>query len=191
MVRVKHRYLLLQFLFPTQRKSSPSALHTLEFHAPLPPNFTPASLHRILRDSVASIFGDYGVGLVSGLKVVYLSPATGMAIVRCPRKGYRLIWAGCTFIGELPGPSKTAGGTNDGARDSGGCVIRVMRVSGTIRKAEEEVIRSSRRDIVRMRELVEHGGAASGIQSLLGPAPLSSGGTNVAEDEELTADDSA
>lgn len=33
--------------------------------------------------------------------------------------------------------------------------MRVVRVSGTIRKAEEEVIRRARRDIVRVRALEE------------------------------------
>ena len=31
------------------------------------------------------------------------------------------------------------------------CVIRVVRVSGTIRKAEEELIRRARRDVVRAK----------------------------------------
>ena len=53
-----------------------------------------------------------------------------------------------------------------GERDGrgGGCVIRVVRVSGTIRKAEEEAVRRARREIVRVKmEMLEgrEGGAAS------------------------------
>lgn len=32
------------------------------------------------------------------------------------------------------------------------CVVRVVRVSGTIRKSEEEVLRRARRDIVRAKK---------------------------------------
>lgn len=37
------------------------------------------------------------------------------------------------------------------------CVFRVVRVSGTIRKAEEEAIRRGRREVVRARGVVEDG----------------------------------
>lgn len=37
------------------------------------------------------------------------------------------------------------------------CVFRVLRVSGTMRKAEEEAIRRARREIVRVRGLEEAG----------------------------------
>jgi ribonuclease P/MRP protein subunit POP5 len=38
-----------------------------------------------------------------------------------------------------------------------GCVFRVLRVSGTMRKAEEEAIRRARREIVRVRDAEEKG----------------------------------
>lgn len=37
------------------------------------------------------------------------------------------------------------------------CVFRVLRVSGTMRKAEEEAIRRARREIVRVRGVEESG----------------------------------
>ena len=37
------------------------------------------------------------------------------------------------------------------------CVFRVIRVSGTIRKAEEEAIRKARREVLRLRHLDEVG----------------------------------
>ena len=38
-----------------------------------------------------------------------------------------------------------------------GCVFRVIRVSGTMRKAEEEAIRRARREIVRVKDAEERG----------------------------------
>lgn len=38
-----------------------------------------------------------------------------------------------------------------------GCVFRVIRVSGTMRKAEEEAIRRARREIVRVKDAEEKG----------------------------------
>lgn len=67
--------------------------------------------------------------------------------------------------GPGPGPGQK--------RPNGGrerpCVFRVLRVSGTMRKAEEEAIRRARREIVRVRGLEEEGvlgdlvGAAGGV----------------------------
>lgn len=47
------------------------------------------------------------------------------------------------------------------------CVVRVVRVSGTIKKAEEDVVRRARREIVRAKMAVE--GKGDGLlESLLG-----------------------
>ena len=42
------------------------------------------------------------------------------------------------------------------------CVIRVVRVSGTVRKAEEEAVRRARADILRARRGLEAGGGLEG-----------------------------
>ena len=59
----------------------------------------------------------------------YFSGATSKGIVRVAREHYRMVWAALTFIREL------------GGRE---CVITVRRVSGTIKKAEEELLRRDR-----------------------------------------------
>lgn len=61
------------------------------------------------------------------------------------------------YISTLPAGTGT--GTGDGRRD---CVFRVVRVSGTMRKAEEEAIRRARREIVRVRG-VEEGSVLEGL----------------------------
>jgi ribonuclease P/MRP protein subunit POP5 len=116
----------------------------------------------VIRDSVAELFGDYGAGVTAGLKVVYFSPATSTAIVRCPRASYRLVWAGLTFVGGLPGARRGGGRSVEGTR----CMVRVVRVSGTIRKAEEEAVRRARRDIVRAKATEEQGGDGGEVGGL-------------------------
>lgn len=69
--------------------------------------------------------------------VKYFSPATSAAIIRVSRDHYRLVWAALTFITNLPKSLNQP------------CVVQVVRVSGTIKKAEEEAIRRARISIRR------------------------------------------
>ena len=71
--------------------------------------------------------------------VNYYSPSTSTAIIRCPRDHYAMVWAALTYITRLPKPIDIP------------VVIRVIRVSGTIKKAEEEVIRRSQLIIKRAK----------------------------------------
>lgn len=64
--------------------------------------------------------------------VKYFSPATSTAIIRVSRDHYRLVWGALSFATRLPKPLDQP------------CVFQVVRVSGTIRKAEEEAIRRAR-----------------------------------------------
>lgn len=82
--------------------------------------------------------------------VKYLSPATSTAIIRCPRASYRLVWSALTYMSRLPAPKGRGGITP--AESPPDCVIRVVRVSGTMKKAEEEAIRRARREVLRMKK---------------------------------------
>lgn len=64
-----------------------------------------------------------------------------------------MVWAALTYITHLPKPSDTP------------VVIRVIRVSGTIKKAEEEVIRRSQL-IIRRAKAWEGKGELPMIQSV-------------------------
>jgi ribonuclease P/MRP protein subunit POP5 len=64
-----------------------------------------------------------------------------------------MVWAALTYITHLPKPLDTP------------VVIRVVRVSGTIRKAEEEVIRRSQHIIKRARAW-DGGGQLPMLQSV-------------------------
>lgn len=92
--------------------------------------------------------------------VKYLSPATSTAIIRCPRASFRLVWSALTYMSHVPAVTEPGVGAGQ-RRPNGGreraCVFRVLRVSGTMRKAEEEAIRRARREIVRVRGVEEKG----------------------------------
>jgi len=71
MVRLKHRYLLVNILYP---ESSPTIKQTgtkdvpelVQFNRPTSDALTAALLVRIIRDNVVELFGDYGSGVVAG-----------------------------------------------------------------------------------------------------------------------------
>lgn len=81
MVRIKHRYLLIDILYPdgpstTSSKRGSSAITTypssssqnqlLQFHGPTSDLLTPSLLAKLLREQVAELFGDWGVGRLGG-----------------------------------------------------------------------------------------------------------------------------
>ncbi len=157
MVRIKHRYLLVQILYPSVEKTDSKAPDSVLFHAPTPPHISSSTLIHLLRTQVGLLFGDYGSGvLAAGLSVKYFSNATSTAIVRCPRAHYRLAWAALTFVTELPGATK---GLPGGVK----CVFRVLRVSGTIKKVEEEAVRRARRMISAVQEKEENVGTLQAV----------------------------
>ncbi|KAL4800724.1 Rpp14/Pop5 family-domain-containing protein [Aspergillus venezuelensis] len=180
MVRVKHRYLLLEILYPdptsapssTNKNRSNAQQSQLRIHAPTSDALTPSLLAKMVRDEVADLFGDWGVGRLGGVgaggvSVKYLSPATSTAIIRCPRASYRLVWTALTYMTRVPEISEGKTKRVDLANLSRRCVFRVVRVSGTIRKAEEEAVRRARREIVRLRgaeEVDVLGGLVGGLE---------------------------
>lgn len=145
MVRIKQRYLLLNILYPTTSPSSNNSVtNPISFQAPTPSYLTAGNFVAHLRNHITFLFGDFGLGVsLSSLKVVYLSTATSTVILRVPRDHHRLVWAALSHVSELP--PQRRGGTGVP------CVVRVVRVSGTIRKAEEELIRRAKRDVVRAK----------------------------------------
>ncbi|KAL5341175.1 Rpp14/Pop5 family-domain-containing protein [Aspergillus crustosus] len=178
MVRVKHRYLLLDILYPdpssspssASRKTNNAEQSQIRIHAPTSDALTPSLLAKMVRDEVAEIFGDWGVGRLGGVgaggvSVKYLSPATSTAIIRCPRASYRLVWTALTYLSRVPEINDT--GRSRPSNLTRPCVFRVIRVSGTIRKAEEEAVKRARREIVRLRgeeEVDVLGGLVGGLE---------------------------
>ncbi|GES60139.1 rpp14 family [Aspergillus terreus] len=171
MVRLKHRYLLVDILYPdpstwpsAPNPTSHSTTPHLQIHSPTSDALTPSLLAKLIRDEVAALFGDWGIGRLGGVgaggvSVKYLSPATSTAIIRCPRASFRLVWTALACMARVPELGAKRGGGGGGAPPAltRACVFRVLRVSGTMRKAEEEAIRRARREIVRLQGMEEVG----------------------------------
>ncbi|KAE8448591.1 hypothetical protein EG329_009016 [Mollisiaceae sp. DMI_Dod_QoI] len=117
------------------------------FNQPTTNELSPQALLRGIRAEVSSLFGDYGSGAVSeSLSVKYLSPATSTFILRVSRAHYQIAWAALSMMKAIP----VKGGKN--------CVFKVVRVSGTVKKAEEEAIRRAREIILKaQRDLGNQG----------------------------------
>lgn len=98
--------------------------------------------------------------MLTGHPVKYLSTATSTVIIRCSRAHYRLVWAALSFLNRLPKVTNQYGERP--------CVFQVVRVSGTIRKAEEEAIRRARATILKAQKDAAEG-AGSGLEAMIGP----------------------
>ncbi|OJD21110.1 hypothetical protein ACJ73_07549 [Blastomyces percursus] len=208
MVRFKHRYLLIDILYPpashsdsivdaasttAKSKRTPTIPNNakdirLLIHRPTTDTLTPQSLARAVREHVAEMFGDWGMGRLGGsgaggVSVKYLSPATSTAIIRCPRASYRLVWSALTYMSRIPPASSKSGKPGVMQND---CVFRVVRVSGTMRKAEEEAITRARKEVVRMRM---RGEEAVGGGVLEGRFGGETGEVDVDVDVEMGLDD--
>lgn len=161
MVRIKNRYLLLNILYPNSKQNAQAAGAqpiALSFRKPTPDHIDAGRFVGLLRSQISLLFGDFGLGVsIWSLKIVYFSSATSTIILRVPRDHHRIVWAALTHITELPAPGPSArGGRPDRSSSSTPgipCLIQVVRVSGTIRKAEEDLIRRARRDIVKAKML--------------------------------------
>lgn len=72
------------------------------------------------------------------------------------------------------------------------CVFRVLRVSGTMRRAEEEAIRRARREIVRVRGVEEKGvlgDLLGGVVQKEASAVSAKGVVDESEDEGMLVDE--
>ena len=116
--------------------------------------------------------------------VKYLSPATSTFILRVSRAHYKIVWAALSFMNSVP------------VKNGKSCVFKVVRVSGTIRKAEEEAIRRARELILKARrEMGEQ--SASTLDNIFGKTDNLADSTRDSlmvdrddseEDEELSDD---
>ncbi|KAK4448072.1 ribonuclease P/MRP protein subunit POP5 [Podospora aff. communis PSN243] len=158
MVRMKDRYLLVNIVYTDvlhgQAKGPVSDL--MLYNQPTVGELKPRHLLEAIRGEVNALFGDCGSGAVErSLQVKYLSQATSTFILRISRDHYRLVWAALSFMNKLP------------FKDGRPCVYRVMRVSGTIRKAEEEAVRRAKLFILAAKEEMAGKQTSSALHALL------------------------
>lgn len=175
MVRLKSRYLLFEVLYPeqlrpaqfySQSRSEPTqSLHTSENKtdgstpqdpSQLPPeiltfmqlrqpaiNLDSRRVLQILKNSISTNFGVHGAGHTkSTLAVKYFSPRTSTGIIRVARDHVRLVWAALSYINEIEGKK---------------VVIRVVRISGTIKKCEQAAIARDKKVIAMITNGLKNG----------------------------------
>jgi ribonuclease P/MRP protein subunit POP5 len=159
MVRTKERYLAVHIIYPTTGHEDVPEI--VARHRPTTENITSHTLSKGIRAAVSRLYGDVGRAACEyNLHVKYWSRATSTLIVRTSRSHYKMIWAGLNLMNRVP---------TVGQEDSGSlCKFAVVRVCGTMRKAEQEIIRQDRQLIfeAQARMSVKTDNAASRVPSL-------------------------
>ncbi|KAM0790545.1 hypothetical protein ACM66B_003413 [Microbotryomycetes sp. NB124-2] len=145
MVRFKHRYLLVELLFPAvieheheldlKQQQQGDDQDVMEAPAvPVVGFLNESAIVQTLRDSLAVNFGDVGAGEVGGtFSIKYFSQTTHMAIIRVSRQHFRTLWAALTLLRALQGQP---------------VIARVVHVGGTIRKTQHAAIALDRQKIL-------------------------------------------
>ncbi|KAI5966459.1 POP5 [Candida pseudojiufengensis] len=141
MVRVKHRYILFEILYPPIQKntsreeiedyvtSEQNVLLTL--HKSSPSNINYKTILHAIRKSLQENYGDIGSGSAGMLMTVkYFSNKTSTGIIRCGRSQFETIIGAMCMINNIDGLDVT---------------LSCIHVSGTIKKCEEFSIKSTRR----------------------------------------------
>ncbi|POS80703.1 Rpp14 family protein [Diaporthe helianthi] len=145
MVRIKERYLLVDIVYPeaAQNQAKTGLPDILVYNQPTANACNARSIQYAIKAQVTDLFGDFGAGAVErSLRVKYLSNATSTCILQCSREHYRLVWAALTMMNQVP--------TKQGAGLP--CIFQVVRVSGTIKKVEEEAIRRAKQLILAAKD---------------------------------------
>lgn len=123
MVRIKNRWLLVEFLNPNLDER------------PVP--FTTSKIFHALKNSAILNFGDAGWGAIgTSLSVKYYSPTTSLCIIRVGREHVRIAKAAVTLLTELEGTA---------------IIPIVLHTSGTIKKLQLAAIEHNRLVVARFR----------------------------------------
>lgn len=149
MVRLKHRYILFDIIYPppadprtTAHKEkfasfSNSPKETLLLlHETSPLSINQKVIANLLKRVVDDHFGEIGAGTVGQLIIVkYFSNKTSTGIIRCSRTNFQQVMAAIALVTKV---------------DTRDAIMRCVHVSGTIKKCEQFSIRRSRQLIIEM-----------------------------------------
>ncbi|ODV62979.1 RNA-binding protein POP5 ASCRUDRAFT_31736 [Ascoidea rubescens DSM 1968] len=155
MVRLKNRYILFEILYPTtpdNEQKLPRPLNSsvpkakdysrlnsiLSLHRSSPNEITQKVILDLIRKSLEVYFGDFGSGVSSStLQIKYFSNKTSNGIIKISRDYHRYANLCLTLINNILGYD---------------VIIRVIKVSGTIKKSEECLVE---RNKIYMKNLLE------------------------------------
>lgn len=146
MVRLKARYILFDILTvpqePLTRCTEKELLLTI--HSTTSPSLTQRQIAELIRKQVLKLFGDFGNGVLSSSMVVkYFSSKTSTGIIRCSRDYYQMVCCALTTITNVLGKD---------------VIIRVLSVSGTIKKCEQAAIERNRQLMRKLNTKIEEDG---------------------------------
>lgn len=123
MVRFKNRYLLCEIVF-----DNPRHRQCIEERA----------IMTTVRDVLARIHGDYGVGCCTvSLAVKYLNAYTGIVLLRCRREFYQMLWSIIPFITTI-----------ESKHQRYPCIFHTLHVGATIRTCQKFLIQYNRRQLM-------------------------------------------
>ncbi|CAK9438092.1 uncharacterized protein LODBEIA_P24130 [Lodderomyces beijingensis] len=152
MVRVKHRYILFEILYPPSASPSSADFHELAksqqscllaLHKPTPSGITQRTILHAIRKSLEIHYGDIAAGSAGQLMSVrYFSNKTSTGIIRCDRDQLNWVVGAMTLVTKLRENSEN-GGSGSGEGDH--VILRCVHASGTIKKCEEFSVRYSTR----------------------------------------------
>ncbi|KAK6200407.1 Rpp14/Pop5 family-domain-containing protein [Scheffersomyces amazonensis] len=142
MVRIKHRYILFEVLYPPTKSGEDSETFSnsqvdalLTLHQSSPSTINGKLIVSILRKSIQTYYGDQGAGTAAVSTIVkYWSNKTSTGIIRCDRSAVQMVVGALTLIDKL---------------DNQNIIIRCTHISGTIHKCEEYSIRKSK-ELIRL-----------------------------------------
>ena len=126
MVRIKHRYFLVELSKPI-------------------PTLTTTQLLDVIRSSIQLLYGDYGAGaLGTNLSIIYLNANTGIAIIKCLFRCWKSVLAAITATSSLPmaGSMGTAtANTEQPNRMISNNKLTCLHISGTIKHCQLQAIK--------------------------------------------------
>lgn len=145
MVRLKHRYILFDVLYPPSKDPQTKSQHLLfesfsgaptQLQASSPALVSDKAISRVLKRVVEDHYGEVGGAVALLILVKYFSNRTLSGIVRCSRTDFKKVVAALALVTRV---------------DSYNVVMRSVHVSGTIKKCEQAAIRRNRATIAELQ----------------------------------------
>ncbi|KAG0668058.1 hypothetical protein C6P45_005109 [Maudiozyma exigua] len=140
MVRLKSRYVLFEITYPSQTLTNNDCKQNLLLlkHKSSPKQINSKIIMQEIRRSLQLYLGDYGYGKVNSLlQLKYFSNNTSTGILRCHREDIDLLLTALFYINKL--------GDNTNNNYIGKLVINPIKISGTIKKMEQFIIKRNDR----------------------------------------------
>ncbi|KAI5953631.1 POP5 [Candida jiufengensis] len=152
MVRIKHRYILFEILYPpTPKNASQQELEEyiesetnvlLTLHKSSPQNINYKTILHAIRKSLHEHYGDVGSGSAGMLMTIkYFSNKTSTGIIRCGRSQFETIIGAMSMINCIDGVD---------------LVMSCIHVSGTIKKCEEFSILNTKKLMGKMGKVKDN-----------------------------------